>query len=219
MKLTSPKRGTAPQQSKGGAITDEGVSTVRRYLRDSVEVTYLDGPIPELFGPTPVLPRRKKVASIGPLPDANDIRIVIMRALQVMEHERSKLPEIKYLRLALRRHIDLNISLEKAFGYTKAAKGATRALNDVKARELACAVFKERFIKGRKPDDAGYQAGKLFGLKKTQALEAFAKHAGHALRFHKLHRLQSQRSPLWTSAEEKRLTAYYAPSKRRNKVQ
>ena len=93
---------------------------------------------------------------------------------------------------------------------------AAPASDDERAQRIACAVFEEQFIKGGTADVAGYKAGKQFDINKTQALEAFAFHAGHALRFFKLKRMKSNCSPLWTETEEQRLIAYYTSSERKD---
>ena len=145
------------------------------------------------------------------LPHPQDVRAVIECALATLAHGRSRRPELRYLRLALRRHVELGLSLDQAFGYAKTGRGAPPALNEGRDRRIACAVFEERFIKGRNAETAGHKAAEKFGVHKTKALGAFESHKAYALQFHKLQRIQRQRNPLWTETEEKRLTSYYKP--------
>lgn len=211
MKDPARKRGTAPRQSKGRTITDNEVNAAYNYLQGAVKVEYPDGLLPELHGPTSIPPRRKKVAGSGSLPHPDDVRAVIKRALETLEREKSRRPELRYLRLALRRHVELGLSLDQAFGYAKVGKGPPPALNEERSRRIACAVFEERFINGWKAEVAGDKAGKLFSVGKTKALKAFADHDAYAFRFHKLQRIQKQRNPLWTKTEKQHLTRYYTP--------
>lgn len=215
MTNTPRKRGTAPRQSKGRSITDRGINTVYFSLQGAVKVEYPDGPLPRLDGPASILPRRKKAIGGGALPHHDDVRAVIERALETLADGRSRQPALRYLKLALRRHVELGLSLDQAFGYSKVGRGAPPAVNEERDQRLACAVFEERFINGWKPDVAGHKAGKLFRVAKTQALKAFAAHAPYALHFFKLKRIQSNRNPLWTETEERRLIAYYTPTQRK----
>ena len=207
----TPHKRTAPRQSDGRTIKDEEINTVYRYLQDAVKVEYPDGPLPELDGPTSILPRKKNVTAGGALPHPEDIRAVIERALATLVRDRSKRPELRYLRLALRHHVELRLSLDQSFGYAKTGKGAPLVVDKDRARRIACAVFDQRFLKGQKADVAGYRAGEQFGIKKTQALEAFASHDGYALQFHRRQRILEGRKPLWTKPQERRLIAYYMP--------
>ena len=168
--------------SKDGAITDSGLSQVYAAFRGA--------------------------ATGGPLPHPEDIRAMLRRALNILQTTR-RAEELLYLRNAIRRHLEQGTSLDQAFGYARAGKGAP-PLDPDRARQLACAVFEHRFIKGRNADTAGYDAGKVFGVSKTQALAAFREHAGHALRTWKADRQGRDRKPRWTSEEAKRLTRYYS---------
>ena len=292
---TSRKRGTAPRQSKGRAITDDGIYIVYRHLRDSVKVEYADGPLPELDGPTSILPRSKKLSGGGPLPDPEDVRAVLMRtsgtlktlsvvrrglrpigrallrhltnsltldsafgyskrgraarqhrnlvraglvrALAALDAVRSRRPELRYLKLALRRHLELGLSIEQAFGYTRATRGPA-PFSEEREQLIARAVFELRFIEGLNSEVAGYEAGRKFEISKTQALLAFANHAVTALETLKLERLRKYHPRLverhcsgeiltadelqslntcrlWTDSEKKRLDSYYGPGRQR----
>jgi hypothetical protein len=206
----SPRKRTAPRQSDGRTIKDKEINAIYHYLQDAVKIEYPDGPLPELAGPASILARERKVTGGGALPHPEDVHAVLERALATLGGERSKRPEVRYLRLALRRHVELGLSLDQAFGYSKVGRGAPPALDEERAKRLACAVFEQRFIKGRKTDVAASDAGKLFSVERTQALKAFTDYAGYALDTYRYKRIQSKRSPLWSKEEERRLTAYYA---------
>jgi hypothetical protein len=132
------------------------------------------------------------------------------RALAKM---RSKRPEFQYLRRAIRLHLEFDLDLEQAFGYKRVTQGRA-PMPEMRKREIACAVFHERFIVGKKQQFAAMDAAKKFGINKTQALEAFKEFAGYALTFHKVQRLRSGQNPLWTDEEQERLVKYYGSDSR-----
>lgn len=163
------------------------------------------------------------------------VRVGLVRALSVLDAARSRRPELRYLRLALRRHLELELSIDQAFGYARATRGAA-PFPEEREQAIANAVFEKRFIEGLNPEVAAYDAGERFEISKTQALEAFRKHAFQALETYKFRRL-CKRHPellerhsrgetltpeelrvlkdcrLWTESEEQRLKSYYPPGK------
>lgn len=162
------------------------------------------------------------------------LRGALLRALAVLERSRySKRSELRYIRLALRRHLELGLTLNQAFGYARATRGPAPHPEEREQR-IACTVFVWRFLKGLKAEAAGYKAGEQHDVRKTQALEAFHKHAYFALNTFKFERLRKahpqlierhtrgealtaderqilEKSRLWTAAEERRLKRYYEP--------
>lgn len=214
----SGKRGTARRWSAAdGTIDDSGIVQVLAALRDAVEVER--EPLPDLEGQATIvgppgnrsLPALKnKVSGGAPLPPADDVRAVLRRAIVTLGgREFRRRAEIRYLTLALRRHLEFGVSLDQAFGYAQVGKGAPR-LDPDRARRIACKVFELRFITGRNAESAGHEIGKKYGVSKTQALDAFAKNDGYALKFYRAQRRNSGRKPLWSPEEELRLTRYYS---------
>lgn len=157
------------------------------------------------------------------------VRAQLARALEVLDRQRSKRPHaragrtsagkdrawratpsaLRYVRLALHRHLELDLTPNQAFGYAWAARGAP-PIPEEKARLIACEVFELRFIQGRKAEIAGRDAGTKFRVNRKLALAAFKDHFAHALRFHKLERIRKQANPLWTEDEMRRLRRYHS---------
>lgn len=208
----SGKRGTSHRWSRTGAIDDSAVNQIYFALQGAVRVE--QDPLPSLDGPATVLPRSKVAAAGGPLPHDQDVRAVLLRVLTTLNAERSKRPELRYVKLALRRHLELGLTLDQAFGYARVGKGAPPSDPD-RARQIACAVFEERFIKGRNAETAGIEAGKKYGITKTPALDAFASHDGYALQFFRAQRMAKGREHLWSREEEQRLKRYYGPRQKK----
>ena len=246
----SGKRQASRRWSNNGSLTDSGANQVYAALREAIhkeQAPDLDGRLPidgtatilqsrlEVQGPATVQLRRNrnplKLRSGGALPHPDDVRAMLWRALATLET--TKKPEILYLKTALRRHLELGVSLDVAIGYAKVGKGAP-PFDQERARAIACAVFKHRFIDGGKADRAGVMAGKRFGMGKTQALAAFAAHDGYALETFKIMRLRKyfpklteryseggglsaserqllETARLWGPTEKKRLLRYYSP--------
>lgn len=202
----SGKRATPHRWSRAGAIDDSGINQVYFALQGAVRVE--QDPLPSLDGPTTILPRRKKASGGGQLPHREDVRAVLFKALASLDSECSKRPELRYLKLALRRHLELGLTLDQAFGYARFGKGAPPSDPD-RARQIACAVFEERFINGRNAETAGIEAAKQYGITKTPALDAFASHDSYALQFFRAQRMAKGRKQLWSREEERRLKRYY----------
>lgn len=210
----SGKRETLHRWSRTDGIDDSGIHQVYLALQGAVRVE--QDPLPELDGPATILQRNKTAGGGGPLPHRQDVRAVLLRALTTLDGERLKRPELRYVKLALRRHLELGLTLDQAFGYARVGKGAPPADPD-RARQIACAVFEERFIKGRNAETAGIEAGKKHGIAKTAALDAFARHDGYALRFFRAQRMAKGREQLWSREEERRLKRYYGPRQKQLK--
>jgi hypothetical protein len=213
----SGKRRAARQWSAAdGTIDDSGVVQVLAALRDAVEVE--QEPLPDLEGQATIvgppgnrsLPAlKKKVSGGAPLLPADDVRAMLKRAIITLGGRKFRRhAEIRYLTLALRRHLELGLTLDQAFGYARFGKGAPPSDPD-RARQIACAVFEERFINGRNAETAGIEAGKKYGITKTPALDAFASHDGYALQFFRAQRMAKGRTQLWSREEERRLKRYY----------
>lgn len=193
----------APLHGRDRKLNDSEVNGIYLTVQDALRVE--SGEPFEIEGPTSALAVRPKLHRGNALAHPDDIRAVLRCALNALVAQRSKRPEFRYLQMALRRHLEFDVSLDQAFGYAQIGKGAP-PLSPERARRIACAVFEERFLRGSKPDVAAYKAGKKFGVRKTQALAAFAAHDAHALDFWKTKR---KTAPYWKPAEEERLTRYY----------
>ena len=159
------------------------------------------------------------------------VRAGLVRALAVLDRQRFKRPELRYLKLALRRHLELEFTLDQAFGYVRATAGPA-PFTEERQRHLAVAVFEQRFVKGLHAEVAGHTAGEQFDVSKTQALETFDKYAYDALQIFKVERLRKKQPKLsaryssgealtedelhtlrdcrlWTTAEQKRIKRYF----------
>jgi len=165
------------------------------------------------------------------------VRVGLVRALTALDCQRFRRPELRYVKLALRRHLELRLTLDQAFGYVRATPGPA-PVTEERQRHLAVAVFEQRFVKGLHAEVAGHAAGKQFDVSKTQALETFDKYANDALQIFKVERLRKKQPKLsarhssgealtedelhtlrdcrlWTPAEEKRIKRYFNSRARR----
>lgn len=170
--------------------------------------------------------RKAWVRNDSPLPHPDDIRAVLKLALITLDvtnptreepfrPDMLLRPEVLFVTAALKRHLENGKSLEQAFGYRQAGRGAPR-IDESRAQMIACAVFEERFIKGRNADVAGCAAGRRFGVSKTQALAALAQYKVYALLTLKAQRIKAGRKPLWTPAEQQRLERYFGSDTKRS---
>jgi len=200
----SRKRQSSVRWSKDGHIAEAGLIQLYAALQESVVPVY------DMDADTGTHDPRRKPTSLraGSLPHPDDVRATLKVALRILERERSKRSAIRILRLALRRHLNWDIELDQAFGYRRVSRGASLNPRD-REINVACAVFEQRFIKGRRTDTAGYEAGKGFGISKTAALLSFDRYAGEALEIFKHKRIQSGRRQLWSKFEAQRLKRYY----------
>lgn len=169
------------------------------------------------------------------------VRNELWEALPFFNGERLRRPELQFLKLALHRHVEFGLDMDQAFGYARAARGAA-PFGEEREQRIACAVFKQRFMVGLHPESAGYEAGKRFGVGKTQALAAFKKHAFYARHFYEVERLRAKHPDLcerfvnaepltiaeeealrhcslWTSEVEQRLSRYYTAAVARRRSQ
>ena len=152
------------------------------------------------------------------------IRGALVRSLAVFErcHRYSRRPELRYVRLALQRHLEFRLTLKQAFGYARAARGPAPH-PEGHERQLARRAFEARFIIGRKANPAAYDA-----VNNTQARKALENHAVYVLECFEAERLevlrQAQpelaeryasrqpgrpRAQLWSGDVRRRLMPYY----------
>ena len=210
----SRKTAGKPRWVRNGVLTNSGANQVYAEFRACL----VDKSTPDhvaLDGPACLLPRKHtpKLKG-GPLPHPADIRAILARAFESLNRARDKKPELRYLRLALRRFLKLGVTLEQAFGLQPLPGRPPYA--DDRGQQIAVAVLRQYVTQPGTLENAAAIAGKCFGMGKTQAVQLFRSHAWDALQVLKIERLQAHPALLWTPREERRLNRYYGGRRARS---
>lgn len=193
--------------SNDGSISDDGIMEVVLWLTDDYQLMKLDDPA-------------ARTDAAGRLqagePAPQDIEAILAALLPYLrskekEPDNRRNPLLRFLLIALERHVQGRMSIEQAFGLTRSRRGNPGAPME-KQRKIARAVL-EAYLRGGNLEAAALAVGKNWGIGKTRAGEYLRANDRFALRA--LLDERARQGKPWGLRERRRLESYVA---RRNRA-